>query len=45
MTVSRSEIAMDMSTRLVGDLMCFLLRTMMIRMFAMNVTSRMIGMM
>ena len=45
MTVSKSDIAIDMRTRLVGDLMCFLLRTMMMRMLAMKVTSKMIGMM
>ena len=44
-TVNRSEMAMDMRTRLVGDLMCFLLKTMMMRMLAMNVTSKIIGMM
>ncbi len=45
MTVSRSEMAMDIRTRLVGDLMCFLLRTMMMRMLAMKVTVRIAGMM
>ena len=37
MTVSRSEMAMDMRTRLVGERMCFLLNTMMIRMLERNV--------
>ena len=45
MTVSRSEMAMDMRTRFVGDLMCFLLSTMMIRMLERKVTARMTGMM
>ena len=45
MTVRRSDMAIDMRTRLVGDLMCFLLSTMMIRMLAMKVTAKMAGMM
>ncbi len=39
MTVRRSEMAMDMRTRLVGDRMCFLLSTIMIRMLDRKVTA------
>jgi hypothetical protein len=45
MTVSRSDTAMDNRTILVGDLICFLLSTMIIRVLEMNVTVRMIGIM
>ena len=45
MTVSKSEIAIAMRTMLVGDRMCFLLKTIMIRMLDMKVMMKMIGMM
>ena len=38
-TVRRSEIAIDMRTRLVGERMCFLLSTIMIRMLERKVTA------
>lgn len=43
--VSKSEMAMAMRTMFVGVLMCFLLRTMMIRRLQMMVKMRMTGMM